>query len=210
MSLSIEKQIDYALGLASGQDDPHSITITELCESLSRLRAENERLTAELAEAMAMANALNGDVTDFGQRLESSEAQLEEMTRSCLAEREGRLAAEARAEKAVEDMREREELFDLRWKADMRAIERWRKAGPNRELVLPDHADLVVWLLGQLDCALTALQPFAAFAEKARRFVQGRVDFGGSPIMPTKQFRLADFERAEAALASLPKESADA
>lgn len=44
--------------------------------------------------------------------------------------------------------------------------------------------------------ARVALEPFAAFAEKAGRFVQGRADFGGSPIMPTKHFRLADFQRA--------------
>lgn len=45
-----------------------------------------------------------------------------------------------------------------------------------------------------------ALEPFAAFEEKAKRFVQGRADFGGSPVMPTKHFRLADFERARSAL----------
>lgn len=162
----------------------------------ARLRAENERLTAELADVRANAELRLARLTEANDALEEAAARA--------------LAAKARAEKAGEDKKELEELFDLRWKADMRAIERWRKAGPNRELVLPDHADLVVWLLGQLDCALTALRPFAAFAEKARRFVQGRVDFGGSPIMPTKQFRLADFERAESALASLPKESADA
>lgn len=40
--------------------------------------------------------------------------------------------------------------FQLRWAADKRAIQRWRKEAPERELVWPDHADLVVWLLGQL------------------------------------------------------------
>lgn len=40
--------------------------------------------------------------------------------------------------------------FDLRWKADMRAIKRWQEA-TGRELVWPDHADLVVWLLEQLE-----------------------------------------------------------
>jgi hypothetical protein len=40
--------------------------------------------------------------------------------------------------------------FDLRWKADMRAIKRWQAAHPGNELVWPDHADLVVWLMGQL------------------------------------------------------------
>ncbi|MER9471021.1 hypothetical protein [Mesorhizobium sp. M0520] len=49
-----------------------------------------------------------------------------------------------------------------------------------------------------------ALAPFAAFAEKAERFVQGRAVFGGSPIMPTKNFRLADFQRAARAL--LPRQ----
>jgi hypothetical protein len=40
--------------------------------------------------------------------------------------------------------------FDLRWKADMRAIEMWQKAHPGNDLVWPDHADLVVWLLERL------------------------------------------------------------
>lgn len=40
--------------------------------------------------------------------------------------------------------------FQLRWAADKRATERWRKEAPDRELTWPDHADLVVWLLGQL------------------------------------------------------------
>jgi hypothetical protein len=41
--------------------------------------------------------------------------------------------------------------FNLRWKADMRAIRRWQKAHPGNDLVWPDHADLVVWLLGEND-----------------------------------------------------------
>ena len=40
--------------------------------------------------------------------------------------------------------------FDLRWNADMRAIKRWQ-AATGRILVWPDHADLCVWLLEQLD-----------------------------------------------------------
>lgn len=43
--------------------------------------------------------------------------------------------------------------FQLRWDADMRATRRWRKGHPKRELVLPDHADLCVWLLEQLEAA---------------------------------------------------------
>ncbi len=40
--------------------------------------------------------------------------------------------------------------FELRWKADMRAIERWQKA-TGRTHVWPDHADLCVWLMEQND-----------------------------------------------------------
>jgi hypothetical protein len=50
-----------------------------------------------------------------------------------------------------EDRDELQQGFDLRWAADMRAIKRWREAAPGRELTLPDHADLCVWLLEQLE-----------------------------------------------------------
>jgi hypothetical protein len=50
----------------------------------------------------------------------------------------------------------------------------------------------------QIEPLIEALQPFAAFAEKAEQFVDGRVADGGSPIMPTKDFRLSDFRRAKA------------
>jgi len=52
----------------------------------------------------------------------------------------------------IDEIKELERLFDLRYKADMQAIERWHKAG-NDELVWPDHADLVIWLLEQLEKA---------------------------------------------------------
>ncbi len=42
-------------------------------------------------------------------------------------------------------------LFSLRWNADMRAIKMWQKEDPSRSLTWPDHADLVVWLLGALE-----------------------------------------------------------
>ena len=45
---------------------------------------------------------------------------------------------------------ELEASFDLRWKADMRAIKLWQGA-TGKTLVWPDHADMVVWLLEQLD-----------------------------------------------------------
>ena len=45
---------------------------------------------------------------------------------------------------------ELESVFDMRWKADMRAIKMWQ-AATGKTLTWPDHADLCVWLLEQLD-----------------------------------------------------------
>jgi hypothetical protein len=39
--------------------------------------------------------------------------------------------------------------FDMRWKADMKAIKRWQEE-TGRDLVWPDHQDLCVWLLNKL------------------------------------------------------------
>jgi hypothetical protein len=46
---------------------------------------------------------------------------------------------------------ELQRTFDLRWAADMRAIKRWQEAHPGNDLVWPDRADLVVWLLERDD-----------------------------------------------------------
>lgn len=47
--------------------------------------------------------------------------------------------------------KELEDLFDLRHAADCRAVKRWRRAHPGNDLRSPDHADLVVWLIEQLE-----------------------------------------------------------
>lgn len=41
--------------------------------------------------------------------------------------------------------------FDIAWNADMRAIKRWQEAHPGNDDVWPDRADMVVWLMDQLD-----------------------------------------------------------
>jgi hypothetical protein len=51
VALPIKKQIDYALFLAAGQDDPHSVTITELCATIARLQEKVETLGKERDEA---------------------------------------------------------------------------------------------------------------------------------------------------------------
>jgi hypothetical protein len=59
-----------------------------------------------------------------------------------------KLAMEANLLKA--ELKDKDAAFDLRWQADMRAIKKWQKA-TGKKLVWPDHADLCVWLLEQLD-----------------------------------------------------------
>ena len=60
--------------------------------------------------------------------------------------------SDADSEVSVEDeLKELQEIFDMRWDADMRATKRWQAAGPGRDLTWPDHADLVVWLLERLE-----------------------------------------------------------
>ena len=49
----------------------------------------------------------------------------------------------------------------------------------------------------QIEPLVDALKPFAAFADK---FVEARAKDGGSPILPSTDFRLADFTRAKSAL----------
>src|SRR5690348_5000879 len=58
-------------------------------------------------------------------------------------------ASRWRAERndAFDKLADLQRTFDLRWDADMRAIKRWQAAHPGSDLVWPDHADMVVWLL---------------------------------------------------------------
>ena len=53
---------------------------------------------------------------------------------------------------------DREASFDLRWKADMRAVKRWQEA-TGKDMEWPDHVDLVIWLLERLDKIETAVGP---------------------------------------------------
>jgi cell division protein FtsB len=56
----------------------------------------------------------------------------------------------AKLEEVTAERDELQEVFDARWKADQRAIKRWQEA-TGRTLTWPDHADLCVWLLEQID-----------------------------------------------------------
>lgn len=50
------------------------------------------------------------------------------------------------------ELKDLEASFDFRWKADMRAIERWKKENPeDRSHKWPDHVNLVLFLMSELE-----------------------------------------------------------
>jgi hypothetical protein len=58
---------------------------------------------------------------------------------------------EAELAKSREEVEELNATFDLQWKADMRAVEEWRKQDPDgRKLTLPDRKDQFLWLCREL------------------------------------------------------------
>ena len=52
-------------------------------------------------------------------------------------------------EELIQELKERDHSFSLRWKADMRGIEKWKET-TELELVWPDHGDLVSHLMERL------------------------------------------------------------
>lgn len=87
-----------------------------------------ERLTAKVPQNVMNASTL----TEAAATITALRARVEELER----------------EKAESDL-----AFDLRWDADMRAIKRWQEAHPGNDLVWPDHAELCLWLLTELERA---------------------------------------------------------
>lgn len=77
-------------------------------------------------------------------------ADAEELFEKVVADYEQRIA-ELEAEIA-----EQQSSFELRWNADMRAIQQWQEA-TGKELQWPNHIDLCVWLMRQLDNAQAEL-----------------------------------------------------
>jgi hypothetical protein len=78
---------------------------------------------------------------------------------------------------AIQEIEDNDASFEVRHGADMRAIDRWRLAHPGNELRQPDHADLCVWLMSQIE------QPhepggslWYAHADDGRVFIVGGSD----------------------------------
>lgn len=65
-------------------------------------------------------------------------------------------------EEAARCIEELEQLFDLRWAADMRAIKAWQIAHPDQPKTWPDHADLGTWCLSRIEALEAALRALKA------------------------------------------------
>lgn len=59
-------------------------------------------------------------------------------------------AARAEIERLQKELAEYDRAFVLRYNADQRAIKRWQ-GEPSKELFWPDHTDLCVWLIGEVE-----------------------------------------------------------
>jgi acetyl-CoA carboxylase alpha subunit len=57
----------------------------------------------------------------------------------------------AEIDRLLDEVKDLEAYSNLRYKADRRGIKMWQEAAPGRELMRPDHADLVVFLLERID-----------------------------------------------------------
>jgi hypothetical protein len=90
---------------------------------------------------------------------------------------------------------ELQDSFDMRWKADMRAIKKWQAANQGNDLVWPDHADLVVWLMAGRD----RLRNLLSLAEG--KLSDGRLYVGYGNVGPLHDYATASIiQRARAAL----------
>ena len=88
---------------------------------------------------------LLGNLLKFKEDLIKMRAATEEIIETAALEVE---TLSIRLAKATDELAERDASFEVRWDADMRAIKRWRAERPvGRDLILPDHADLCVWLM---------------------------------------------------------------
>lgn len=92
--------------------------------------------------------------------------------------------------------------FNLRWRADQRAIKCWQEAHPGNDLVWPDHADMVVWLMDECERMRHDLDRYSSSVQLMSR-AQEVADQIESDIAEIERLRASN-----AALLALPRQYA--
>lgn len=114
---------------------------------------EIDKLTKEIHELHATGEKKDQRIAELEQQLTNAQGSLQIAAATNAG---AALKLEKRAVDAENELAELRRSFDLRYAADMRAIKMWQErsnAEPGDDMVWPDHADLCVWLLEQLDAS---------------------------------------------------------
>jgi hypothetical protein len=173
------------VGLATADQQTESLTRAEPNEVTELV----ERLRAWLADHGQKISPCRLLLRQAAAALTSQAEEIERLRAREQSNRPGVLPSEASGEDgaATRIADELQRTFDLQWKADQRAIKRWQAAHPGSDLVWPDRADMVVWLMEQHDAMLavhaacvTFVAADDALLEQLR--AEGRhVDLTGNP-----------------------------
>lgn len=138
-------------------------------------RYRSEPLTLE--HALSLMDAWREDVERWGlhQMCRVLREAYEDRTKDTIGVQSKLIDANFALFEAREALSDLQRTFDLRWDADRRAIKRWQEAHPGNDLVWPDRADMVVWLLDELE-SRTARRPPEFIALLRERQQQQRED----------------------------------
>lgn len=140
---------DIVERLRAGEKDPTRFSRLAWAGIANSALAEIERLRAEVERLTDVERRLNGRLNGLEHERDQASADCAAaLSHSTLLSDQLKVAREEN-ERLRAELADHEFGFNLRWKADMRAIKRWQSAGDGRELKWPDHADLCVWLLDQ-------------------------------------------------------------
>ena len=83
-----------------------------------------------------------------------------------------RTEAADRIEALTAERDELQQVFDIQWECDMRAIGMWQEAHPGNDLVRPDGAKLTVWLMEQNEALTEQLEAARADAKEAEAYAE--------------------------------------
>lgn len=76
--------------------------------------------------------------------------------------------AAKKLEAEIERLREYEASFQMHWDADQKGIKLWQEAHPGSDLTWPDHAEMVAWMLGEIE----RLREDLSYAKQELMFAQ--------------------------------------